>query len=209
MVNSEATPAGRPRGRRAGGGDRRRAILDAARTRFAAHGFGGTTLRAVAGDAGVDPALVLHFFGSKRDLFAAAVRPPVPFARIVEAALDGPREEAGARVADLALGVLGDPAARDAMLALLRAASADPEAAAVLRDLLADEVYGPIAAGLGVPDAPLRAALVGSQVVGLAVTRHVIGLPPLPATSPEVLRAVLAPVLQGHLTGPLPAEAPR
>jgi AcrR family transcriptional regulator len=208
MVNSVPRPPAR-RGRRRGAAGSRDAILRAAREAFAARGYRATTLRGVAADAGVDPALVLHFFGSKAGLFAAAVRPPVPFARVVSAALDGPREEAGARIAALVTGALEDPGAREAFLALMRAAVSEPEAAAALRDVLTRELYGPIAAGLGVPDAPLRAALVGGQVVGLAMARHVLGLPPLPGTDPAVLRDALAPVLQRYLTGPLPAaEAP-
>jgi AcrR family transcriptional regulator len=195
-------------GRRTGESGSREAILVAARRAFAERGYGAATLRAIAGEAGVDPALVLHFFGSKDGLFAAAVRPPVDPDTVAATVAGGPPGEAGARLARLVVRTLEDPGARDVVIGLIRTSAADERAARMVRELYVERMYGAVARHVGADEPDLRAALVGSQIVGLAMARHVLRVEPLASMSPATLEGWLGPLLQRHLSGPL-AEAPQ
>jgi AcrR family transcriptional regulator len=195
-------------GRRPGESGTREAILAAARRAFADRGHRGATIRAIAGEAGVDPALVLHYFGSKDGLFAAAMAPPIDPARAVAAVTEGPADQAGLRVARFAMGVLEAPESRAIMLGIIRTSAGDERAAAVLRQIIMRDVYGPVAAHLGGEEPELRATLVGSQVLGMAMARYVVRLEPLASTPADAVVRWLAPVLQAYLTGPVPAPAP-
>lgn len=190
-------------GRRAGASGTRDAIAAAARRQFAALGYDRTSLRQVGIEAGVDPTLVGHFFGSKQQLFAAVTELPFDPATTIPALLDGPRDEIGIRLARFAVGLLETPAARERVVALVRAAASEDEAARVIRDLLTRAVMLPIAEGLGADQAPYRASLVMSQIVGITVARHIVGIEPLAGREPEALIADLAPVLQRYLTADL------
>jgi AcrR family transcriptional regulator len=191
----------RTRGRRAGGLDTRGAIIDEARRQFGETGYGATTLRSVAASAQVDPRLVLHYFGSKRGLFEAALVMPVDPALFAAAALDGERAGLGARVARQILRVLDDPVARLALIGNLRAAVEEPEAADVIRTVLTERLLLPIARGIGADHAELRAALVASQVIGLAVARYVVAIEPLATVPDEQLVGALAATVDNYLTG--------
>lgn len=196
---------GRGRGRRAPG-DAEAAILAAARRRFGDHGFGGATIRAIAADAGVDPALVLHYYGSKTDLFAAAMQVPIPIGtarELVEQAAGRDLDQLGEALLRMVLAVWEDPDGRAAWLGMVRSAVADERAAAMLREFLVDVLLRPAAGALGGADAEQRLALVASQIVGLGVARHVVGLEPLASATPDELVAAVAPTLQRYLTGPL------
>lgn len=200
-------PRQAPRGRRPGGADTRGAILAASRSLFAAQGFDRTTIRAIAEAAGVDPALVLHYFGSKDDLFLSAVELPFEPEAVLPAVLGGERETLGERLARFVVGVLEDEEARSRVLAIVRAAASDPSAARLLRNLIERRVRDPLAAALDDPDGQLRASLVGSQIVGLALARYVVGVEPLASLPPERLATALAPTFQRYLTGPLAPPA--
>ena len=116
---------------------------------------------------------------------------------------DGP-DNAGRRLAGFAMRMLEAPEARQTMTGLLRAAASEDEAAALVRDLLTERILVPIARRLGGDRPELRAALLGSQMAGLVVARHIVGLRALVDTSPEELAAAVAPVLQHYLTAELP-----
>ncbi len=181
----------------------RAAIAGAAAKLFAELGFDRASVRAIAREAGVDPALVTHYFGSKQRLFVEVSRLPVPAEALVAQVVDGPRREAGLRLATLVLGVLETPEGRERMTALVRAAASEPAAAAALRELIEEQVIGPVAAALGSDRPELRATLVGSQIVGIVMARYVVGVEPLASTpADEVVRAT-APTLQRYLTEPL------
>ena len=189
------------RGRRPVGSGTREAIVEEARRQFGARGYRDVTLRGVAQGAGVDPKLVLHYYGSKQGLFAACVELPVAPEVILEGVFAGDRAGIPERAAGLLLAVMQEAAARAAFVGLLRAATSEPEAADVVREILATRLLVPIAERVG-GDAPeLRAALVASQIVGLLMARYVVGVPPLVAASREQLVAALVPVLRHYLEG--------
>lgn len=178
-------------------------ILDAARALFATRGFERTSIRAVAAAARVDPALVLHYFGSKEQLFLSAVELPFEPEVVLPGLFAGDRETLGERVARFVAATLEDEAARDRILAILRATASEPAAARILRGLIERRIRDPIAQGLGTADAELRASLLGSQVVGLVMARHVVGVEPLASLPPEQLVVAIAPTLQRYLVEPL------
>ena len=193
----------RGRGRRKGESGTREAILAAARRLFAERGYDRTSLRAIAGEAGVDPALVTHFFGSKQRLFVEVVEFPFDPGDVLPAILVGDREAVGMRLAELIVSVLENAEARARVLGIVRAAASEPEAARMVRELLTREVWAPGAALLGVDDAELRMNLVGSQIVGIVMARYIVGAEPLASLPPEELVAAIGPTLQRYLVGQL------
>jgi len=194
-------------GRRSGPTGTRAAILRSARRLFAGRGFDGTSLRAVAADAGVDPALVVHFYGSKEELFAASLELPIDPGDI-ERVLHGPRDQIGRRVAAFYLErVFGERAATVA--SLLRSSVTNPKAAAMLRRTIETSAVALIARLLPAREGELRAELVASHMIGLFLTRRIVKVEPLASESDERLLEILAPTLQRYLTGPLPRKAKR
>ena len=193
---------GRPGGRTPRGRATSDAILAAARRVFAQRGFDATTIRAVAEAAAVDPALVLHYHGSKQRLFLAATELPVDAARLVPLLLEGPREEVGERLVRFAL-ALWEGDAREALLAVLRSGVSDPVAAALLRDVVTARLLGPVGRAIAADHAELRVSLVASQIVGLALVRYVLAVEPLASASHDAVVAALGPTIQRYLTAPL------
>ncbi len=199
-----ATPGRRGR-RPAAAGDTRGSILAAARDLFLANGYDATSMRAVALEAKVDPALVHHYFDDKADLFTASIDAPIRPDRIVEAALAGPRDRVGETLIRLALTALEDRTARKAILGLMRTALGHDFAAAMLRQFLVREVFHRIAVELSadqvMDDAELRANLAATQVVGLIMVRYGVRAEPLASATIEEVAARVGPVIQWHLIG--------
>jgi AcrR family transcriptional regulator len=202
-ARSDDTPTPRPRRRRGPRGavaDTRGTVLAAARTRFAEHGYDGTKLRDVAADADVDVALVSYHFGSKDGLFAAAMALDVNPARLVEEltreGADGLGERLVRRLLTLLDGDRGTP-----FVGLVRSAATNDRAAALLREFVQREVLGRLAAAIDAPQPELRAALCGSQMVGVVMARYVVGVEPIATAERETLVAALGPTLQRYLTG--------
>lgn len=189
------------RGRRQGpSGASRAAVLRAARSLFAAHGFNGTTMRSIAARAGVDAALVHYFFGSKAELFAAAIEMP-PRAAKVSTAIGSPRASRGLRLARYHLDELF-PADREAIIALLRAALGDPRSLPTLRPRIEAALVDAAAAALGSGDhARLRAELAGAMMVGLFILRDILRLEPIASTKSDLLAQLVAPALDAVLVG--------
>lgn len=187
------------RGRRVSGGDTRGEILTAARAMFAEGGYAATTLRAVALRAHVDPALILHHFGSKETLFRSAMDVPLDPAAIAAIIGDGNRDALGERVCMYFLGLWEEPATREPLLAMLRSALTNDAAADSLRGFLSEALVGRVALMLDVPDAALRATLVGSQLVGLAIDRYLLRLEPLASADTDTVVRWVAPTLQRYL----------
>ena len=197
---------GRPgsRGRRPGAPDTRTEILASARARFADRGFGGTTIRAVAADAGVDPALVHHYFGSKDDLFLAALELPVdPRVLLAPVVAAGP-EDAGARLLRTFLGVWDEPGNQLTFLGLFRSVL-EPDGGRLISQGFVPVVLGPVGQGLGLDRPEARMSLVASQMIGLIMARYLLRLEPLASMAPELLVETYAPTIQRYLTGDLPA----
>jgi AcrR family transcriptional regulator len=194
-------------GRRPGPTGTREAIREAAERLFAERGYDRTSLRAIASAAGVDQKLVAHFFGSKQRLFVEVFTPPFDPAIAIPQVLAGDRAEIGERVARFLLTVLEDPVGRRRMTGLIRAAASEPEAARMVRDLISREILARIIDALAVEDAGVRASLLGSQVVGLAMARYIVGVEPLASMPADDVIAAIAPNLQRYLVEPLPIGA--
>lgn len=193
----------RPRGPRPSGSDTRSAILAAARARFATHGYDAATIRGIAGVAGVDPALVHHYFGTKARLFTAALAMPFNPADLFAQVLAAGIETAGERLIRAVFAALQEPGARSAMLAVIRTATSSDDGAAMLREFFDRNVLQRIAAELNPDRARLRAGLLASQMAGLLMARYVISLPALATATDEQIIAAVAPNLQHYLTGEL------
>ncbi len=203
---SQARTGGRPRGRRPAGEDTRAAILDAARAEFGERGYAAASLRAVARRAGVDPALVHHYFDGKDDLFTATLSAPANPAALVGGLIadgDGSLEGIGPRILVTFLQVWDDPDAQERLRGLLRNALEHEAALQALREYLVGDVLGRVGALLPADEAALRTGLVGSQLVGLAVARYVVRLPGLAEATPEQVVAAVGPTLERYLTGPV------
>lgn len=192
-----------PGGRRPGDSGTRTAILAAAKQAFGAQGYSATSVRAVARAAGVDPSLVGHFFGSKDELFEAALELPLDPAVLLARLLEPPVDGLGERVVRTFLGVWDASPGQTPMLTMLRGATSHPDSAVKLRDLLLRVLMRPLAVGAGAGDPDLRAALLASQIVGLAVTRYVLHLEPVASASADELAPLYGPTLQRYLTGEL------
>src|SRR4051794_25139206 len=127
-------------GRRPGAPETRDQIAAAARSLFAELGYERATFRAIAAAAGVDPALVVHFYGSKEDLFREVMAMPPAIADALEHIADGPRETAGRRLAELVVGALENPASREVLLGRIRSAATHPDAAALVRETVTRDI---------------------------------------------------------------------
>jgi len=190
------------RGRRPGSPDTRAAILAAARELFAASGYGGTSIRAIAAAAGVDAALVHHYFGAKDDLFVAALELPVdPRAALAPAIAQGP-EGAAERMLRVFLSVWDNPENRLPLLTFALGMF-DPDGQRLLRDGFLPAVLAPIGVALGLDHPELRMPLLASQVFGLIVMRYVLEVEPVASMPADRVIAIYAPTLQRYLTGPL------
>jgi AcrR family transcriptional regulator len=198
-----ATTDKRRTGRRPGESGSREAIANAARRSFAELGYDRTTIRGIAAEAGVDPALVAHFFGSKQKLFVSVMALPFDPEEVMPEILAGARSKAGLRLAEFAIGLLEDPEARSVLVGIVRSAASEHEAAQLVRELVAQRIVGATSRALATPDAELRANLVASQMVGLIMARYVIRVEPLASLPPDALIEAIAPNLQRYLTGQL------
>ncbi|MGH3693853.1 MAG: TetR family transcriptional regulator [Pseudonocardiaceae bacterium] len=193
---------GRPRGRRPAGEDTRTALLDAARVEFTERGYDGATVRAIARRAGVDPAMVNHWFGGKDALFVAVMEIPIDPEEILSQILDGDPEQVAERILRTFLSVW-DAHGGGALAALMRSVASHEEAARMLREFVSRVIFGRIVSAVA-PDRPeLRAALCGTQIAGLGIMRYVIRLEPLASADPDTVVTTIGPNLQRYLTGDL------
>lgn len=197
---------GRPARRAAdeGPGARER-ILQAARDEFAERGYDKTTMRGIARAAGVDAALVHHYFGTKDDVFAAAIEVSFEPAMVVPQILGQGPAGIGERLARFFIGVWENPATRAPLLAIIRSALTHEAAAKVLRGFVLRRLLERVAGELDVPDPRFRAELAASHMVGIAILRYVIRVEPLATADPEEIIRIVAPTLQRYLTESDPA----
>jgi len=193
-------------GRRPGNQDTREAILGAAREAFAERGYDGASIRLIAGAAGVDPALVHHYFGTKDQLFLDAVQAPIDPGKIIPQALAGDRADVGERLVRTVLSVW-DSAAGGAAAGMLRSAVGNDLIAKMLRELIMQRIFRRIAKVLDLDpvEAPIRLGLVASQIGGLIMIRYILRVEPMASLPPEAIVTLIGPTIQGYLDGPLPA----
>lgn len=212
-AGNTARPA-RRRGRptsaaRAAGETARDRILASARAEFAERGYDKASIRAIARGAEVDPALVHHYFGTKEQVFEAAVEFSLaPVRDVLEHLAPDSPEDLGHRFVRFFLGLWEDPATRAPLLAIVRSAVTNETAARIFRGMVTRELMKRVARALDAPDRELRVELAAAQLVGTVIMRYAIGLEPLASESAEELIERLAPVVQYHLTGPAPAADP-
>jgi AcrR family transcriptional regulator len=185
-------------GRRPGPTETREEILAAARRLFAEQGYDGATIRGIATEAEVNAALLHHFFGTKQQLFVAAMNLPVNPVEELPHLLSGPVEETGERIVRMFLGIWGDARSRAPFLALLRSVAGNEQAATMMRQFIMRTVLSRIAESRGVP--PLRAAAAAAQLIGLVMLRHVLEIPPLVTATDDEIVALVAPVIQHYLS---------
>jgi len=193
---------GRP-GRRPGDSRTREDILAAARASFAEVGYDRATIRGIAAAASVDPALVLHYFGSKDELFGAALQVPVEPDEVLKRVMSRDVKDMGATLVRAFLEAWEPEESRAPLVAMVRSAMTNETAMALVREYLGRRIFGPITQALGAPDADLRATLVGSQFIGLAMMRYIARIEPLASASVEQLVAAIGPTMQRYLSGDL------
>jgi AcrR family transcriptional regulator len=202
VVADERDSRARPRGRRPAGENTRAALLDAATVEFTERGFDGATVRAIAKQAGVDPAMVNHWFGGKDGLFVAAMEIPINPEEIVHRILDGDPEHSAELTLRLFLSVW-DANGGGALAALMRSVASHEQAARMMRDFVGRVIFGRVISAVAPDQFELRAALCGTQIAGLAMVRYVIRLEPLASADHNTVVTAIAPNLQRYLTGVL------
>ena len=192
-------------GRRPGKQDTREEILAAAKEAFAERGYDGASIRLIAAGAGVDPALVHHYFGTKDQLFLAAMQAPIDPAEILPRILTGDRDHIGERLVRTLLSVWDSPAGGPAA-AIVRSAVSNETMAKILREFVVNRILRRAAKQLDLDpaEAPLRGTLLATQLSGLIMVRYIIKIEPLASAPPELVVAAIAPTVQRYLTGPLP-----
>ena len=186
-------------GRRPGVPDTRDAILDAARRRFATRGYDATSVRAIATEAEVDPALVIHYFGTKETLFIAAAGLPPALPGLIASLGALPLQDFGQALARGYLGFIDSDDSRNAILALVRSAVSHDKAAAILREFLTAQLLPVIARHTGHADPELRASLIAAQLIGIAMLRHVLRVETLAKATHDDIATLVAPVIEQYL----------
>ena len=205
QAREEAGRGGGRAGRRPGDSSTRDDILAAARDEFAELGFDRATIRGIAAAAGVDPALVLHYFVSKEQLFGDALQVPVEPGEVLRRVMEQRVDEMGPTMVRSFLEAWEPEESRSPLVAMVRSAMTNETAMALVREYLGRRVFGPITQTLGAPDAELRATLMGSQFIGLAMMRYIAHIEPLASASVDQLVAAIGPTMQRYLTGDLGA----
>ncbi|WP_296667041.1 TetR family transcriptional regulator [Demequina sp.] len=203
MTTAPGPERRRGRGPRGAGADTRGDILVAAAAGFSEHGYAGTSMRAIARAAGVDPALVRHYFDSKAELFIAAMRPAQPDDARLLALVSAPRDQVGTRLIALFLELWDDPSLGPRMRGILLSAMTTPEVASAVQTVLIRDVVLRLARD---DHKEMRAGAAASQLMGLAAARYLIGVPAVVQASRAELVAVYGPTLQRYLQGELDLE---
>jgi len=199
MAMTESPPPGRP-GRWRSGAESKQRILDAARTQFVQHGYAGTTVRAVAAEAGVDPAMVFYFFGTKQELFGAAVDLSAAVPPAIESIFSGGLDGIGERLVRTLVSNL-DNSDRSPLAILTRWTPTPNESEALLREFIDREITTRLADLIGTPDAAVRAGMVNVQILGLAVARYIVRLEPIASAHVDDLAARFGPIIEQCLKG--------
>lgn len=205
MTPAQTTSTPKRRGRPPGNSDTRDRILVNARKLFARNGIDKTSIRSIAAAAGVDSALVHHYFGTKQQLFVAAIRIPVDPMVVLGPVREAPAEELGRLIPSLLL-PLWDSEMGAGLIATLRSLLAGSDVS-LIRSFLEEVITAEVAPRVDNPPGTgrLRVQFVASQLVGVVVARYIIGLEPFASLPAEQIADTIAPNLQRYLTGELPA----
>ncbi|MBT2514294.1 TetR family transcriptional regulator [Arthrobacter sp. ISL-30] len=192
------------RGRRSGGADSREQILNTARRLFAEHGFEGTSLRQVAREAEVDPAMIHHFFKGKDELFALSVELPADPELVLAGVETQPPAQRAEAIIRAVLRLWESPA-QHGLVAFVRGTIGSKAKTALLREMVSRTILSRIMAGVPGPaqEVALRGNLIATQMVGLMLVRYVVRLEPLASASPDEVVRLVAPNVQRYLTGDL------
>lgn len=196
--------SGAPRGRRPGPSDTREKILTAARELFARLGYEKASLRAIAHSAGVDPALILHYFSSKDGLLREALTLPLdPSEMLATGLADVPDDEVGEHLVRLVVSLWDRPALTHRLTSMLRVAMSHDLAMTVMRETIQRTVLVAVARFVGDESAAVRAELVATQMLGIAMARYLLRLPEVSTISVDDLGCMVGPTVQRYLSGPL------
>jgi AcrR family transcriptional regulator len=178
------------------GGEARGIVLDAARNVFASRGYARTTVKGIAAAAGVAPEVVRRYYRSKGDLFSAAMRLPTDPRAAVPALLAPGVEGLGDRMVRFMLLTLDDPEVRADLLGLLRAGGSAYSSSRSLQEFIEATVIDRVVSAMGVPDARMRASLISSTLIGVAVTRYLVRMEPLASASDDHVVRMVGPMIQ-------------
>ena len=191
-------------GRPAGPSDKRERILTSARELFARNGIDKTSIRSIASDAGVDAALVHHYFGTKTQLFAAAIHIPIDPMTVISRLKEVPVDQIGHTLPSILL-PLWDSEIGKGFVATLRSILAGNDVSLV-RSFLQDIIIGEIGPRVDNPpgSSRIRVQFVASQLVGVAMARYILELEPFATLPADQIAETIAPTLQRYLTGDLP-----
>lgn len=192
------------RGPRPVGTDTKSEILTAAAAVFSRDGYQGGSVRAIAREAGVDPALVRHYFSSKTELFVESMRPPIDLVAHAARLAEGDPQLVGDRIMTFFVEVWDDPVRGPRVIQLMRGALDHPEVAALIQSVIVGGVIERVASAVGAPDPPRAAATAASQVFGLAMLRHGARIEPLASEPAESLIARFGPIVTRLLTEGIP-----
>jgi AcrR family transcriptional regulator len=187
-------------GRWRSGAESKQRVLQVARELFGQNGYSGTTVRAIATAAGVDPAMVFYFFGTKQGLFSAVIDMSENVPPAIESIFAGSLDTIGERIVRTLVENL-DKSDRTPLVMLTRSAPTDPQSEALMREFIDREITDRLAALLGTPDAALRAGMVNVQILGLTVARYIVRIEPIASASVDELAAMFGPLVQHCLTG--------
>jgi AcrR family transcriptional regulator len=189
-------------GRRVGEADTREQILGAARSAFGEVGYDRATIRHIASAAGVDPALVHHYFGTKADLYAAAIRVPFSVSEVAEVIVGDGIEGAGERITRLFFTIWDQPQAREPLLGMIRGAlSGHVQGTKVFRQFIEHGLLAKVAPMIPAGDRKLRMTAAASHLVGVAIVRYVVGIEPLASASIDDLVDLIGPRIQSYFEG--------
>jgi AcrR family transcriptional regulator len=195
-MSSKSAP---DRGKTAKSQRTREAILKAAQILFAEQGYERATVRDIAARASIDPAMVIRYFGSKEGLFAQATAFDLELPDLATL----PKHELGARLVAHFIEIWEGPRSNGSLISLLRAAASSDDAANAIRTIFGGQVVPMLARVVPPPELPMRAGLVATQIMGLAVTRYVLKVPPVVAMDRAQLVRLLGPTMQRYVTGRL------
>jgi AcrR family transcriptional regulator len=188
--------------RRGANSDARSDIIRAAKQCFAEKGYDRATMREIGGLANVDPSLIVHYFGSKEQLFAESVISDIPELNLPTRLASIPQERWGITLAEIFVEIAGNNEWFKTLISVLRAAASEPKAANMVAGIFRNAIIDKFTV-LGLSHTPQRATLLVSCMIGMAYTGHVVGLDQFITAPPEIRRALIAAFIQPILTAPI------